>query len=150
MSVLATAGHPVEAVVATDPTETQGVNDRVQLAGAEAELRRRTNERLLRSGVTMLDPSSVFVDTTVTVGRDVTLFPGVILQGDTTVGDGTEIGPNTRLVDSSVGSECMVEQTTARPARIGDRAVVGPYAVLGAGAEVPSDFRTGPFYTLDN
>ncbi|MFI5044756.1 MAG: bifunctional N-acetylglucosamine-1-phosphate uridyltransferase/glucosamine-1-phosphate acetyltransferase, partial [Acidimicrobiales bacterium] len=125
VAVLATAGHRVEAVMAADAAETQGVNDRIQLAVAEAELRRRTNDRLLRSGVTMLDPSSVFVDTTVTVGRDVTLFPGVILQGATSIGDGTEIGPNTRLVDCVVGLDCTIEQTTARTATIGDRAVVG-------------------------
>jgi bifunctional UDP-N-acetylglucosamine pyrophosphorylase / glucosamine-1-phosphate N-acetyltransferase len=149
IGVLSGTGHQVEAVVADDGDETQGVNDRVQLAAAESELRRRTNDALLRSGVTMLDPSSVFVDTTVTVGRDVTLFPGVILQGSTRVGDGTELGPNTRLVDCEVGAECIVEQTTARSARIGDRSVVGPYASLGPGAEVASDAATGPFYTSD-
>ena len=149
VEVLSMTGHQVEAVVAADPAETQGVNDRVQLAGAEAELRRRTNDALLRSGVTMLDPSSVFVDTTVTVGKDVTLFPGVILQGSTRVGDGTELGPNTRMVDCEVGADCVVEQTTARSSRIGERAVVGPYASLGPGAEIASDAITGPFYTSD-
>ncbi|MFZ4519579.1 MAG: bifunctional UDP-N-acetylglucosamine diphosphorylase/glucosamine-1-phosphate N-acetyltransferase GlmU [Microthrixaceae bacterium] len=149
VEVLVGTGHAVEAVVADDGAETQGVNDRVQLAAAEAELRRRTNDRLLRAGVTMLDPSSVFVDTTVEVGGDVTLFPGVILQGSTAVGNGSEIGPNTRLVDTRVGQDCTVEQTTATAARIGDRARVGPYAVLGPGAEVPADLATGPFYTSD-
>ena len=149
VKVLSDTGHQVEALVAPDDAETQGVNDRVQLAAAESELRRRTNEALLRSGVTMLDPSSVFVDTTVTVGRDVTLFPGVILQGTTRVGDGTELGPNTRLVDCEVGDDCVIEQTTARSARIGDRALVGPYASLGPGTAVPPDVTTGPFYTRD-
>lgn len=149
VEVLVSTGHAVEAVCADDPAETQGVNDRMQLAAAEAELRRRTNEALLRSGVTMLDPQSVFVDTTVTVGRDVTLFPGVILQGATTIGDGCEIGPSTRLVDCRVGDETVIEQTTARSARIGDRAIVGPYAVLGPGSEIASDRATGPFYTAD-
>lgn len=149
IGVLSTTGHRVEAVVAEDPTETSGVNDRVQLSEAEAELRRRTNLELLRSGVTMLDPDSVYVDSTVEVGLDVTLFPGVILQGDTTVGSGSEVGPNTRLVDCTVGSECVVEQTTARGATIGDRAKVGPYASLGPGSAVPADAVTGPFYTSD-
>ncbi len=147
VSVLVAAGHRVEAVVSADATETQGVNDRVQLAAAEAELRRRTNESLLRSGVTMLDPTAVYIDTTVTVGQDVTLFPGVILQGSTVVGDGTELGPNTRLVDCVVGDDCTIEQTTGRSATIGDRCTVGPYAAFGPGAELPSDVRTGPFYT---
>lgn len=147
VEVLAAAGHPVEAVVATDPAETQGINDRLQLAAAEAELRRRTNEDLLRSGVTIVDPSAVHVDTTVRVGRDVTLFPGVILQGSTVVGDRTEIGPHTRLVDTVVGADCEIEQTTARESRIGEGCTVGPYASLEPGSEVPSNSVTGAFYT---
>jgi bifunctional UDP-N-acetylglucosamine pyrophosphorylase/glucosamine-1-phosphate N-acetyltransferase len=98
----------------------------------------------------MVDPGAVYVDTTVVVGRDVTLFPGVILQGSTVVGDGTELGPNTRLVDTVVGAECVVEQTTGRNARVGDRCVVGPYALLEPGADVPADTVTGPFYTANS
>jgi bifunctional UDP-N-acetylglucosamine pyrophosphorylase / glucosamine-1-phosphate N-acetyltransferase len=149
IEVLAAAGHPVEAVLAQDAAETQGINDRLQLAAAEAVLRRRTNEMLLRSGVTMVDPSAVHVDTTVRIGRDVTLFPGVMLQGATVVGDGTEIGPNTRLVDTVVGSDCVIEQTTAREARVGDGATVGPYASLGPGSEVAANATTGAFYTAE-
>ncbi len=149
VGVLVAAGHPVEARVADDPEETQGVNDRSQLSRAEAELRRRTNAELLAQGVTIVDPSAVYVDTTVRVGRDVTLFPGVILQGATVVGDGSELGPWTRLVDTTVGVEAVVEQTTGRSARIGDRAVVGPFASLGPGAEVGDDVTTGAFYTAD-
>jgi len=147
VSVLVGAGHRVEAVVAADAAETQGVNDRMQLAQAEAELRARTNETLLRAGVTMVDPATTYVDTTVEVGRDVTLFPGVMLQGDTVVGDGTEIGPGCRLVDTVVGADCVLEKTVADGARVGDRCHVGPYAHLGPGAHVPSDTTTGAFYT---
>jgi bifunctional UDP-N-acetylglucosamine pyrophosphorylase/glucosamine-1-phosphate N-acetyltransferase len=149
VEVLASAGHPVEALAVGDPAETQGINDRLQLAAAESELRRRTNESLLSSGVTMVDPAAVYVDTTVAVGRDVTLFPGVILQGSTVVGDGTELGPNTRLIDTVVGADCVIEQTTGRNAVVGDRSVVGPYASLAPGAEVPADSVTGPFYTAE-
>jgi bifunctional UDP-N-acetylglucosamine pyrophosphorylase/glucosamine-1-phosphate N-acetyltransferase len=149
VEVLASAGHPVEALAVGDPAETQGINDRLQLAAAESELRRRTNESLLSSGVTMVDPAAVYIDTTVAVGRDVTLFPGVILQGSTVVGDGTELGPNTRLIDTVVGAECVIEQTTGRNAVVGDRSVVGPYASLAPGAEVPADSVTGPFYTAE-
>jgi bifunctional UDP-N-acetylglucosamine pyrophosphorylase/glucosamine-1-phosphate N-acetyltransferase len=149
VEVLASAGHRVEALSAGDAAETQGINDRVQLAAAEAELRRRTNEALLSSGVTMVDPAAVYVDTTVRVGRDVTLFPGVILQGSTVVGDGTELGPNTRLVDTVIGADCVVEQTTGRNATVGDRSVVGPYAALAPGSDIPADSVTGPFYTAE-
>jgi bifunctional UDP-N-acetylglucosamine pyrophosphorylase/glucosamine-1-phosphate N-acetyltransferase len=147
IEVLSDAGYKIESVEVEDAVEAAGVNDRRQLAVAEAELRRRTNDGLLASGVTMLDPANTYVDTTVTIGRDVTLFPGTILQGDTTIGDGCEIGPNTRLDDCAVGAGCVVEDSTGRRARVGDGAHVGPYAVLQPGAEVPADHRTGPFYT---
>ena len=147
VDVLNSAGHRVEAVLVADAAEVQGINDRVQLAAAEAELRRRTNEGLLRSGVTMVDPTAVYVDTTVQVGTDVTLFPGVILQGSTVIGSGSEIGPNSRLVDTKVGDGCVVQASTAVNARIGDRCVVGPYASLGPADVVASDTVTGPFYT---
>ena len=147
VGVLSSAGYAVDGLVVDDPLETAGVNDRLQLAVAEAELRRRTNESLLRSGVTMLDPANTFIDTTVRIGQDVTLFPGSLLQGDTVIGDGSEIGPHTRLDDCTIGSNCVIENSTARLATVGNDAYVGPYAVLGPGSEVPANQRTGPFYT---
>lgn len=150
LAVLVDAGHHVHAVVASSAEEVAGVNDRVQLAAAETELRRRTNTELLRCGVTMLDPSATYVDTTVSVGRDVTLFPGVILQGTTTIGEGSEIGPNTRLVDCSVGDNAHVQSTSGRGAVIGSDSVVGPFANLSPGSNVPPGTRTGPFYNSAN
>jgi bifunctional UDP-N-acetylglucosamine pyrophosphorylase / glucosamine-1-phosphate N-acetyltransferase len=146
IKVLATAGHKVAAMVLDDPSEASGVNDRIQLAEAEAELRRRTNARWLAAGVTMFDPAQTFIDTTVELGRDVTLLPGTILQGRTVVGSGCELGPGTRLVDTKVGQGSTVENTVARGAEIGEACRVGPFAVLEPGDSLPSATRTGPFY----
>ncbi len=147
VEVLAEAGHKVVSVVAGDPDETRGVNDRAQLAVAEAELRSRTNREWLRRGGTMLDPAATYIDTTVTLAADVTIFPGTILQGRTAIGQGVEIGPGCRLVDCSVGEHSVLEHTVGRHAEIGDDCTVGPYAVLEAGSRIPSGTRTGPFYT---
>ncbi|MDQ6698350.1 MAG: bifunctional UDP-N-acetylglucosamine diphosphorylase/glucosamine-1-phosphate N-acetyltransferase GlmU, partial [Actinomycetota bacterium] len=147
VEVLHDAGYGVTAFTADDPAETQGVNDRVQLASAEAELRRRTNDDWLRRGVTMVDPSHTYIDSTVRLAADVTLFPGTILQGSTVVEVRAEIGPDTRLVDCVVGADAIVEQSTGRDAEIGAASRVGPYAVLQPGASVPSGSVTGPFYT---
>jgi bifunctional UDP-N-acetylglucosamine pyrophosphorylase/glucosamine-1-phosphate N-acetyltransferase len=146
-SVLHDAGYKVLACDSDDPMETAGVNDRVQLAAVEAELRRRINERWLRDGVTMLDPSTTYIDSTVVLGKDVTLFPGTLLQGATRVGPGAEIGPDTRLVDCAVGAHAVVEKTVARDAEIGEGAFVGPFASLAPGTSVDPGARTGPFYT---
>lgn len=143
---LAGMGHRVGAVQAP-PTETQGVNDRWQLALAERELRNRTNRRWLLNGVTMLDPRQTFIDVTVQLGRDITIYPGTMLQGDTRVGDGTDLGPHTQLDNCVVGQRCVVTQTVGNDASIGDDATVGPFAHLAPGAAVVSGAMTGPFYT---
>ena len=146
IEVLHDAGYPVISLVVHDPMEAAGVNDRAQLAIAEAELRDRTNERWMRRGVTMLDPERTYIDASVELGTDVTLFPGAILQGRTVVGAGAEIGPDTRLVDCTVGDGAVVENSVCRQAEIGADARVGPYAVLAPGASVPAGTVTGPFY----
>jgi bifunctional UDP-N-acetylglucosamine pyrophosphorylase/glucosamine-1-phosphate N-acetyltransferase len=147
VEVLASAGYPVASLVVDDAEEAAGINDRVQLAGAEAVLRRRTADRWLRAGVTMVDPERISIDTTVRLGKDVTLFPGTLLQGETVIGDHAEIGPDTRLVDCVVGAGCRLEQVVGRDAEVGDDAIVGPFAVLEPGSQVPSGARTGSFYT---
>ncbi|WCO68415.1 NTP transferase domain-containing protein [Iamia majanohamensis] len=146
VEVLSDAGYGVSAVTAEDTDETHGVNDRSQLAAAEAELRRRTNLEWLRRGVTMVDPDRTYVDTTVDLATDVTLFPGTILQGRTVIGEGSEIGPDTRLVDCIVGARSTVEQATGRDAEVGADAHVGPYAHLAPGTSVPDGTTTGPFH----
>ena len=147
IALLRSAGYPVGAVVTADIAETQGVNDRFQLAMAERELRARTNRAWLLAGVTMLDPRQTFIDVTVRLGRDVTLYPGTILQGRTSVGDGCEIGPDARLVDCVVGRGARVENSVARDAEVGEDAKVGPYAVLEPGSTVAPGTTTGAFYT---
>jgi len=147
VEVLASAGYRVSAVVAEDASDTIGVNDRLQLAAAELELRRRTNEAWMRKGVTMVDPGRTYVDTTVELAADVTLFPDTILQGSCVIGAGTELGPNTRLVDCRVGARSVVENSVGRGADIGDDVRLGPFAVLEPGAIVSDGARPGPFYT---
>ena len=146
VAVLTDAGYPVGSVVVDDAAELAGVNDRAQLAAAETELRRRTNARWLAAGVTMVDPSHTYIDTNVQLGADVTLFPGTILQGTTVVGGRSEIGPDTRLVDTVVGEGAHVSYTVAVSAEIGDGARVGPFANLEPGSSVAPGTVTGPFH----
>ncbi|MEX1218582.1 MAG: NTP transferase domain-containing protein [Acidimicrobiales bacterium] len=147
IEVLAAAGYRVSAEVADDAADTIGVNDRLQLASAESELRRRTNEAWMRKGVTMVDPVRTYIDTTVELAPDVTLFPGTILQGACVIGAGSELGPNTRLVDCRVGARSVIENSVGRRAEVGDDVRLGPYAVIESGTTVPDGANPGPFYT---
>jgi bifunctional UDP-N-acetylglucosamine pyrophosphorylase/glucosamine-1-phosphate N-acetyltransferase len=146
VGALAGMGHRVDCVMAP-ADETQGVNDRWQLALAERELRARTNRRWLLNGVTMLDPRQTFIDVTVDLGRDVTLYPGTMLHGSTVVGNRCEIGPNTRLIDCKVGERASVQYSVGTSATIGAGARVGPYAALPPGTVVANEEVTGAFYT---
>lgn len=94
----------------------------------------------------MIDPERTYLDVTVQLGVDVTLFPGTILQGSTVIGDGCEIGPDTRLDRCRVGADSVVEQTVGRLAEIGTNCRVGPYVALAPGAQLPDGTITGPFF----
>jgi bifunctional UDP-N-acetylglucosamine pyrophosphorylase/glucosamine-1-phosphate N-acetyltransferase len=146
VGVLTGTGHAVATLRTDDAVVLRGVNDRRDLALAEAELRRRTHEAWMARGVRMVDPERTYVDTTVLLGAEVTLQPGTMLGGRTVIGDGAEIGPDTRLVDCAVGTGARVAATTGTDAEVGPHAVVGPYAVLEPGSEVPPGVVTGPFY----
>ena len=129
VGVLADAGYPVTTLVAGDPMETAGVNDRAQLAVAEAELRDRTNERWMRRGVTMLDPEHTYIDASVELAADVTLFPGTILRGATVDRGGcARSGLIPTWSTAWSGSGRSVEHTVGREADIGADATVGPWA----------------------
>jgi bifunctional UDP-N-acetylglucosamine pyrophosphorylase/glucosamine-1-phosphate N-acetyltransferase len=147
VAVLSQAGYRVAALEADDPTEALGINDREQLASAEVEMRRRINRRWMRSGVAMVDPERTYVDASVHLAPDVTLFPGTILQGRTVVGAGAHIGPEVRLVDCAVGDGASIEMAVGYDAEVGPHAVVGPYAVLRPGSHIAPGATTGSFYT---
>lgn len=144
IEVLYEAGHKVGSVVVPDTMEVAGVNDRAQLAVAEAELRDRINERWMRRGVTMWDPERTYVDVDVELRPDVVLLPGVILQGACVIGSHAEVGPNAHLVDTIVGEGARVASSVCRRSSIGAEARVGPFAVLDEGSEVPPGASVGP------
>jgi len=150
VEVLRDAGHLVLGVEADDPTDAFGVNDRAQLAEAEAELRARINLRWMRAGVGMTDPARTYLDTMVELAPDVQLLPGTTLAGHTRVGAGSVIGPDTQLVDTIVGEGAVVRQTVARDAHIGDRATVGPYVSLRPGTRLAAEAHVGTFVEVKN
>jgi bifunctional UDP-N-acetylglucosamine pyrophosphorylase/glucosamine-1-phosphate N-acetyltransferase len=144
IGVLSSAGYTVRSLVLPDAMEAAGVNDRAQLAIAEAELRDRINERWMRRGVTMWDPERTYVDAEVSFAADVSLLPGVILRGECRIGAGAEIGPNAVLTDTTVGDGAVVSESVCTRATIGAGARVGPYSVLEPGAEVAAGDEVPP------
>ncbi len=131
VGVFRQAGHKVVAFAAPEAIEAMGVNDKAQLAEAEALLRTRINAGWMRAGVTMVDPTRTYVDLGVTLAEEVTLLPGTILQGRTSVGFASVIGPDTRLVDTVVGEGATVTSTEDTRAENGDGAKVPHLSYVG-------------------
>jgi bifunctional UDP-N-acetylglucosamine pyrophosphorylase / glucosamine-1-phosphate N-acetyltransferase len=148
IGVLRQAGHNVMAMATSEVSEALGVNDRVQLAEAEAVLRARINAHWMREGVTMVDPSCTYVNASVVLAPEVVLLPGTVLEGRTTVGAGSVIGPDTRLVDTVVGEGATITSSTARETEVGDGVAVGPYAHLRPGTRLGRASKVGSFVEI--
>ena len=133
-----------------DSVDTEGVNDRVALAALGAVLNARTLDRWMRAGVTVVDPTTTWVDVTVSLGRDVTIRQGVQLQGTTVVGDGAVIGPDCTLDDVQVEAGATVVRSHASGAVIGVDATVGPFAYLRPGTLVHPGAKVGAFVETKN
>jgi bifunctional UDP-N-acetylglucosamine pyrophosphorylase/glucosamine-1-phosphate N-acetyltransferase len=143
LGVLARAGARVEAVGVADPVEAMGVNDRAQLAALAAIQRRRILDRVMAEGVTVLDPSTTYVDDTVTIGPDTTLYPNVLLEGTTTIGAGSVIGAGCQIASSRLADRVRLHPyCVLREAEVEEGVELGPFAhlrpkaVIGAGAKV--------------
>ena len=130
--------------------EAGGVNSRADLALVSKELRRRACERWMDEGVTIVDPDSTFIDPTVEIGRDAVIYPFTFLEGATTIGERAEIGPQARIIDSTISEDAIVTFAVVRGSEIGPSASVGPFASLRAGTRLDRGARAGTFVETKN
>jgi bifunctional UDP-N-acetylglucosamine pyrophosphorylase / glucosamine-1-phosphate N-acetyltransferase len=140
--------RPAQVLQIADPSEAIGVNDRVELARAERALRQRLLEELMRSGVTVVDPATTFVDVGVRIGRDTVLEPFTILRGKTAVGEDCRIGPFTEINDSTIGDGVRVEHSWLDGAELAAGCDCGPFARLRPGTRVAEGVHIGSFAEL--
>jgi bifunctional UDP-N-acetylglucosamine pyrophosphorylase/glucosamine-1-phosphate N-acetyltransferase len=143
-------GRIVSAVGFDDDGTLDGINDRSQLAQAEWALRVRLNEAHMRAGVTMRDPSTVYLDWSVRLAQDVTLEPGVVLRGETSIGEGSTIGPGATIEDSTIGADCRVSLSVVERSTVEDGATVGPYSHLRTGSHVGAGSEIGNYAEIKN
>ena len=143
-------GRAVAAYVLADVWQTEGVNDKIQLARLGAELNRRTVEAAMREGAIIRDPATTWIDADVSIGRDTVIEPHVQLRGATTIGADCLIGPDTTLVDMEVGDGATVCRTQGSLSVVGPGATVGPWAYLRPGTELGAEAKIGTFVETKN
>ena len=135
----------VETFLLENSLEAMGVNNRVQLAEAEAYLRNQILEKHMLQGVTVIDPAHTYVGKSVKIGQDTILYPGVILEGATVIGENCQIGPDSRLVDTKIGANCTINNSTLLEAEVGQGCNIGPYSYLRPGTVLADQVKVGDF-----
>jgi bifunctional UDP-N-acetylglucosamine pyrophosphorylase / glucosamine-1-phosphate N-acetyltransferase len=148
--VIALLDGPIETVQAQDPIEALGVNDRVQLARADAEIRRRTLESLMLDGVTVEDPATTYVDPQVRVGRDTTLRPMTVLSGATALGEDCVVGPMAQLRDVTAGDRVRIGPSFLEGCDLADDVEVGAYVRVRPGTRLAHGVYLGTHAEVKN
>ncbi len=143
--LLAEDGKRVETLLLENPADAQGINNRLQLAEAEKVWRQRIIKGHMLEGVTVINPENTYIDATVQIGQDTVIYPGVILQGKTVIGENCIIGPNTRIVDSRLGDRVKVDYSYIVEAKLAADCTVGPFSYLRSGTELSPRVKIGGF-----
>lgn len=141
----AKSGVAVDAVLADDSEDLMGVNDRRQLARAEAVQRQRICEGLMLAGVTITDPASVYIDADVSIGQDTSILPNTMILGSSRIGEDCEIGPNTTIRNSSVGDRCRITASVVEEANMENGVAMGPFSHLRPGAYLENNVYLGNY-----
>ena len=136
---------PVQAVVHDDFIETIGINTRVHLSEAEAAMRLRINREHMLNGVSMMNPTSTYIEMGVKIGKDTTILPNTYIHGKTEIGEGNMIGPNSIIRDTKIGNHCKVLASVLEGAVLDDDVDMGPFARLRKGAHLKSHVHMGNF-----
>jgi len=143
-------GHKVGVYKIDDPEQVFGVNNRLQLSQAAEKLKKKIMERLMLSGVTIVDPNSTYIDAEVHVGMDTVILPGTILEGGTVIGEDCEIGPFTRITGSKIGNSAKINNSVVIDSVIGNNTQVGPFAYIRPNCNIGDNTKVGDFVELKN
>jgi len=150
ISLVNAEGKSAHAVLSNDYTETLGINDRTQLAECAAIMRDRINHQHMLNGVTIIDPTTTWIDFNVKIESDVVIYPGTAISGDSHIKSGAVIGPRTTLVECEVGQSASVVESFATKSTIGNSAKVGPYTYLRKGTVLANESKAGAFVEIKN
>ena len=150
VELLIAEGYRVAPVPVDDYRSVLGVNDRVELASANAILNRRLCEAHMRAGVTIADPATTYLVPGLEIAPDVTILQNTMIYGATRIGEGTRIGPNCRIGDAAIGARCDVRESVITSSTIADDVTIGPFAHLRGGSRLAGGVKIGNFVELKN
>ena len=150
LGILKSQGKKIGVYTVYDSAEIMGVNTRIQQAEAHKILNRRINFSHLENGVTLIDPDNTYIGPYVKIDRDVVIYPGNVIEGHTTIGEGTILYPNSRIVDSVIGKGTQIQSSVILESQVGNGSTIGPFAYLRPGSKIGNKVRIGDFVEVKN
>ncbi|WP_102399450.1 bifunctional UDP-N-acetylglucosamine diphosphorylase/glucosamine-1-phosphate N-acetyltransferase GlmU [Haloimpatiens massiliensis] len=147
ISILKNEGEKVGAID-TDFEETLGVNSRVQLSQVEEIMKNRINKYHMENGVTIISPDNTYIGDEVQIGQDTIVYPGNVLEGKTTIGEGCILYPNSRINSSVIGDNVTVQSSVILDSKVGENTTVGPFAYIRPESNIGKSARIGDFVEI--
>ncbi|MFZ2227984.1 MAG: bifunctional UDP-N-acetylglucosamine diphosphorylase/glucosamine-1-phosphate N-acetyltransferase GlmU [Candidatus Nanopelagicaceae bacterium] len=150
IEILRADNERVVPILTPDYIEILGINDRVQMAECAAIMRDQINDAFMRAGVSMIDPTTTWIDTSVKIAPDAIIYPGTAISGNSVIAEGAIIGPRSTLIDCNVAARATVIESFCNGATIGVEASVGPFTYLRPGSVLGRKSRTGAYVEMKN
>lgn len=150
IEVLKSEGHKLGAYIIEDPIEISGVNSRVQLSFCEDVMKKRINEFHMENGVTLIDPQNTYIQSDVKIGRDTTIYPGVVLEGNTDIGESCIIKQSTRIENSIIKDNVIIESSVIEDSFVDEYTHIGPNAHLRPNSHIGKHIKIGNFVEIKN
>ena len=150
IEILLAEGHKVDAIAIEESDDIAGVNSRLQLAGVTQVMKERINEKHMANGVTIIDPSSTYIEPDVVIGKDTIIEPGCMLQGKTTIGEGCRIGYNTKLTNMTIKDHVDIEISVLTDSFVDEGTHVGPFAYVRPNSHIGKNIKVGDFVEVKN
>lgn len=150
LEIILKDGGRVNAMTAESADEFAGVNSKAQLAAAEKAMRSRINAWHMDNGVTMVDPERTYIESGAVIGCDTVLLPGVVIEGNTVIGEDCVIGPDSRLTNVKLGNGVKFQYSTAVDSSVDDNTTVGPYAYIRPDCSIGKNVKIGDFVEVKN
>lgn len=145
IEILQKRGDIVSAYVCENFDETLGVNDRFALSQAEEYMRARINEKHMRNGVTIINPLTTSISADAEIGSDTVIQPGCVIEGATKIGSDCIIGPNSHIVNSTIGDATKVTSSVITDSVVGSQTAIGPFAHLRPESQLGDHVKIGNF-----
>ena len=150
LEIILKDGGRVNAMTAESADEFAGVNSKAQLAAAEKSMRSMINAWHMDNGVTMVDPERTYIESGAVIGCDTVLLPGVVIEGNTVIGEDCVIGPDSRLTNVKLGNGVKFQYSTAVDSSVDDNTTVGPYAYIRPDCAIGKNVKIGDFVEVKN